>query len=34
MDEKMIRRRVKNYYWQHNLNCATVTLKNNERGIP
>lgn len=27
MDEKMIRQRVKDYYWQHNLNCATVTLK-------
>ncbi|MFH0781775.1 MAG: C-GCAxxG-C-C family protein [Pseudomonadota bacterium] len=27
MDEKMIRQRVKDYYWQHDLNCATVTLK-------
>lgn len=27
MDEKMIRQRVKDYYWKHNLNCATVTLK-------
>jgi len=27
MDEKIIRQRVKDYYWQHDLNCVTVTLK-------
>ncbi|MBU1565804.1 MAG: C-GCAxxG-C-C family protein [Proteobacteria bacterium] len=27
MDEKKIRQRVKDYYWQHDLNCATVTMK-------
>jgi hypothetical protein len=27
MDEKMIRQRVKDYYWRHDLNCATVALK-------
>jgi hypothetical protein len=27
MEEKIIRQRVKDYYWQHDLNCTTVTLK-------